>query len=147
MLQRIVTGTDVTKNVNKNNVTHAVLFEAINLVIHLGHTTELRGSRFAPRPVLRQSEVHSPGAPPRRAHSSAFSCATAPARCRRRRSSTWWRTPRSTSWRTRHAVVGFARLCRMVVCGEFVFFLAHLFWPSSLGEGGYTALEALAVAV
>ena len=46
----------------------------------------------------------------------------------------------------RHAV-GFARLCRMVVCGEFVFFLAHLFWPSSLGEGGYTALEALAVAV
>ena len=35
----------------------------------------------------------------------------------------------------------------MVVCGEFVFFLAHLFWPSSLGEGGYTALEALAVAV
>ena len=32
---------DVTKNVNKNNVTHAVLFEAINLVIHLGHTTEL----------------------------------------------------------------------------------------------------------
>ena len=34
VLQRIVTGTDVTKNVNKNNVTHAVLFEAINLVIH-----------------------------------------------------------------------------------------------------------------
>ena len=41
VLQRIVTGTDVTKNVNKNNVTHAVLFEAINLVIHLGRTTEL----------------------------------------------------------------------------------------------------------
>ena len=32
---------DVTKNVNKNNVTHAVLFEAINLVIHLGNATEL----------------------------------------------------------------------------------------------------------
>ena len=32
---------DVTKNVNKNNVTHAVLFEAINLVIHLGRTTDL----------------------------------------------------------------------------------------------------------
>ena len=47
----------------------------------------------------------------------------------------------------RHAVVGFARLCRMVVCGEFVFFLAHLFWPSSLGEHGLTALEALATAV
>eukprot|EP00322_Chrysochromulina_rotalis_P022706 CAMPEP_0115844158 /NCGR_PEP_ID=MMETSP0287-20121206/8689_1 /TAXON_ID=412157 /ORGANISM="Chrysochromulina rotalis, Strain UIO044" /LENGTH=666 /DNA_ID=CAMNT_0003297885 /DNA_START=53 /DNA_END=2050 /DNA_ORIENTATION=+ len=41
VLQRIVTGTDVTKNVNKNNVTHAVLFEAINLVIHLGSTSEL----------------------------------------------------------------------------------------------------------
>lgn len=41
VLQRIVTGTDVTKNVNKNNVTHAVLFEAINLVIHLGNTTDL----------------------------------------------------------------------------------------------------------
>ena len=41
VLQRIVQGTDVTKNVNKNNVTHAVLFEAINLVIHLGHTTDL----------------------------------------------------------------------------------------------------------
>ena len=31
----------MTKNVNKNNVTHAVLFEAINLVIHLGDATEL----------------------------------------------------------------------------------------------------------
>jgi len=41
VLQRIITGTDVTKNVNKNNVTHAVLFEAINLVIHLGSTSEL----------------------------------------------------------------------------------------------------------
>ena len=41
VLQRIVTGTDVTKNVNKNNVTHAVLFEAINVVIHLGTTSEL----------------------------------------------------------------------------------------------------------
>mmetsp|Transcript_40767 Transcript_40767/g.67711 ORF Transcript_40767/g.67711 Transcript_40767/m.67711 type:complete len:987 (-) Transcript_40767:172-3132(-) len=36
VLQRIVSGTDVTKNVNKNNATHAVLFEAINLTIHLG---------------------------------------------------------------------------------------------------------------
>ena len=94
--------------------------------------TELRGSRFAP----------SPGAPPRRAHSSAFSCATAPARCRRRQGKI-----EAEVEDERHAVVGFARLCRMVVCGEFVFFLAHLFWPSSLGEGGYTALEALAVAV
>ena len=36
VLQRIISGTDVTKNVNKNNATHAVLFEAINLTIHLG---------------------------------------------------------------------------------------------------------------
>ena len=40
VLQRIITGTDVTKNVNKNNATHAVLFEAINLTIHLGSASE-----------------------------------------------------------------------------------------------------------
>ena len=40
MLQRIVSGTEVTKNVNKNNATHAVLFEAINLSIHLGQSSE-----------------------------------------------------------------------------------------------------------
>eukprot|EP00964_Phaeocystis_antarctica_P126932 scaffold90611_cov51-Phaeocystis_antarctica.AAC.2 len=40
VLQRIVAGTDVTKNVNKNNSTHAVLFEAIQLVIHMGPTCE-----------------------------------------------------------------------------------------------------------
>ena len=40
VLQRIVAGTDVTKNVNKNNSTHAVLFEAIQLVIHMGPTSE-----------------------------------------------------------------------------------------------------------
>lgn len=41
VLQRIIAGTEVTKNVNKNNATHSILFEAINLVIHLGDTTEL----------------------------------------------------------------------------------------------------------
>lgn len=40
VLQRIVAGIDVTKNVNKNNATHAVLFEAINLSIHLGAQAE-----------------------------------------------------------------------------------------------------------
>ena len=40
VLQRIVSGTDVTKNVNKNNATHAVLFEAINLSIHLGQNSD-----------------------------------------------------------------------------------------------------------
>jgi len=40
VLQRIVAGTDVTKNVNKNNSTHAVLFEAINLVIHMGPASD-----------------------------------------------------------------------------------------------------------
>lgn len=33
VLQRILMGTDVVKNVNKNNASHAVLFEALALVI------------------------------------------------------------------------------------------------------------------
>ena len=32
VLQRILMGTDVVKNVNKNNASHAVLFEALALV-------------------------------------------------------------------------------------------------------------------
>lgn len=32
VLQRILMGTDVVKNVNKNNASHAVLFEALSLV-------------------------------------------------------------------------------------------------------------------
>ena len=32
VLQRILMGTDVVKNVNKNNAAHAVLFEALALV-------------------------------------------------------------------------------------------------------------------
>lgn len=32
VLQRIMMGTDVVKNVNKNNASHAVLFEALSLV-------------------------------------------------------------------------------------------------------------------
>lgn len=32
VLQRIMMGTDVVKNVNKNNASHAVLFEALALV-------------------------------------------------------------------------------------------------------------------
>jgi AP-2 complex subunit alpha len=35
ILQRILMGTDVVKNVNKNNASHAVLFEALALVMHL----------------------------------------------------------------------------------------------------------------
>ncbi|XP_059627147.1 AP-2 complex subunit alpha-1-like isoform X3 [Cornus florida] len=35
VLQRILMGTDVVKNVNKNNASHAVLFEALALVMHL----------------------------------------------------------------------------------------------------------------
>jgi AP-2 complex subunit alpha len=34
MLLKIVNNTEVTKNVNKNNADHAILFEAINLIIH-----------------------------------------------------------------------------------------------------------------
>lgn len=36
VLQRILMGTDVVKNVNKNNASHAVLFEALALV-HTRH--------------------------------------------------------------------------------------------------------------
>lgn len=34
ILTEIVNKTEVTKNVNKNNSDHSILFEAINLVIH-----------------------------------------------------------------------------------------------------------------
>ncbi|EFJ34224.1 hypothetical protein SELMODRAFT_230624 [Selaginella moellendorffii] len=35
VLQRVLMGTDAVKNINKNNATHAVLFEALALVMHL----------------------------------------------------------------------------------------------------------------
>ena len=35
ILDRIVTKTEVTQSVNKNNADHAILFEAINVIIHL----------------------------------------------------------------------------------------------------------------
>ncbi|KAJ0266590.1 AP-2 complex subunit alpha-1 [Hirschfeldia incana] len=41
VLQRILMGTDVVKNVNKNNASHAVLFEALSLVIHLDAEKEM----------------------------------------------------------------------------------------------------------
>jgi AP-2 complex subunit alpha len=41
VLQRILVGTDVVKNVNKNNASHAVLFEAIALVMHLDADKEM----------------------------------------------------------------------------------------------------------
>ena len=34
VLERILTKTEVTKSVNKNNADHAILFEACNLIIH-----------------------------------------------------------------------------------------------------------------
>jgi AP-2 complex subunit alpha len=37
VLQRILMGTDVVKNVNKNNAAHAVLFEALALVSFPDH--------------------------------------------------------------------------------------------------------------
>lgn len=42
-MQAVLTGTDVVKNVNKNNASHAVLFEALALVIHLDMDRELLG--------------------------------------------------------------------------------------------------------
>jgi AP-2 complex subunit alpha len=47
VLQRIIATTEVTKNVNKNNATHAVLFEAIHVIIHQGRATELLGQAVA----------------------------------------------------------------------------------------------------
>ncbi|CAN6692237.1 unnamed protein product [Malus baccata var. baccata] len=41
VLQRILMGTDVVKNVNKNNASHAVLFEALALVMHLDAEKEM----------------------------------------------------------------------------------------------------------
>ncbi|XP_020581608.1 AP-2 complex subunit alpha-1-like [Phalaenopsis equestris] len=41
VLQRILMGTDVVKNVNKNNASHAVLFEALALVMHLDAEREM----------------------------------------------------------------------------------------------------------
>ncbi|CAL0332320.1 unnamed protein product [Lupinus luteus] len=41
VLQRILMGTDVVKNVNKNNASHAVLFEALALVMHLDADKEM----------------------------------------------------------------------------------------------------------
>ncbi|GJU24189.1 histidine kinase-like ATPase, C-terminal domain-containing protein [Tanacetum coccineum] len=41
VLQRILMGTDVVKNVNKNNASHAVLFEAPALVMHLDSEKEM----------------------------------------------------------------------------------------------------------
>ncbi|MED6169108.1 hypothetical protein PIB30_018239 [Stylosanthes scabra] len=41
VLQRILMGTDVVKYVNKNNASHAVLFEALALVMHLDAEREM----------------------------------------------------------------------------------------------------------
>ncbi|KAL5063156.1 hypothetical protein RYX36_024893 [Vicia faba] len=41
VLQRILMGTDVVKNVNKNNASHAVLFKALALVMHLDAEKEM----------------------------------------------------------------------------------------------------------
>eukprot|EP00300_Choanocystis_sp_HF-7_P009109 c16267_g1_i5.p1 GENE.c16267_g1_i5~~c16267_g1_i5.p1 ORF type:complete len:976 (+),score=271.16 c16267_g1_i5:55-2982(+) len=43
VLQLILNNSDMQKNVNKNNAIHAVLFEAIKLVIHLGRESNLLG--------------------------------------------------------------------------------------------------------
>ncbi|KAK4792690.1 hypothetical protein SAY86_023125 [Trapa natans] len=41
VLQRVLMGTDVVKNVNKNNASHSVLFEALSLVMHLDAEKEM----------------------------------------------------------------------------------------------------------
>mmetsp|Transcript_25693 Transcript_25693/g.45735 ORF Transcript_25693/g.45735 Transcript_25693/m.45735 type:complete len:666 (-) Transcript_25693:12-2009(-) len=41
VVKAVLTGTEVVKNVNKNNASHAVLFEALALVMHLDYEREL----------------------------------------------------------------------------------------------------------
>lgn len=41
ILVKILSHTEHTKNTNKNNASHSVLFEAINLVIHMEMDREL----------------------------------------------------------------------------------------------------------
>ncbi len=38
VLTRILTKTEVTKSVNKNNADHGILFEAVNLIIHMSNS-------------------------------------------------------------------------------------------------------------
>jgi AP-2 complex subunit alpha len=38
ILKKVVKKTDVTKNVNKNNTDHGILFEAVSLIIHYGNS-------------------------------------------------------------------------------------------------------------
>ncbi len=40
MLGDMINKTEVTKNVNKNNSDHSILFEAINLVIHYKNSAQ-----------------------------------------------------------------------------------------------------------
>ena len=39
MMMKIMTKTEVTKNVNKNNSDHSILFEVFNLIIHYGESS------------------------------------------------------------------------------------------------------------
>lgn len=39
IMMRILTKTEVTKNVNKNNSDHSILFEVFNLIIHYGEAS------------------------------------------------------------------------------------------------------------
>ena len=38
-MMRIINNTEATKNVNKNNSDHSILFEAFNLIIHYGENS------------------------------------------------------------------------------------------------------------
>lgn len=39
IMMKIMTKTEVTKNVNKNNSDHSILFEVFNLIIHYGESS------------------------------------------------------------------------------------------------------------
>lgn len=60
MLLRILTRTEVTKSVNKNNSDHGILFEAINLVIHYKDNVDLELQNKTKEMLKRFISVREP---------------------------------------------------------------------------------------
>ena len=57
VLARIITGSEVAKNVNKNNAQHAIVFEAIALALALEADADLLTAGAAGCPSSAQAEV------------------------------------------------------------------------------------------
>ena len=67
VLTKIISHTDVTKSVNKNNADHSVLFEALNLLIHHG-TALLLLLLLLVLPLVAQCPLCHPQATPHLSH-------------------------------------------------------------------------------